>query len=125
MNIKDAFVVNIGVNYEIIVRPNYTGRNVLLDCNLVLQDYFDISKRSINQTINLAELFVLLDKVKGVQTVQKIEIVNKTTSDGAYSQYGYDIPGATRSSVIYPSFDPCIFEIKFPTLDIKGRITTL
>ena len=46
-------------------------------------------------------------------------------SDGAYSQYGYDIPGATRSSVIYPSFDPCIFEIKFPTLDIKGRITTL
>ena len=42
VNIKDAFVVNIGVNYEIIVRPNYTGRNVLLDCNLVLQDYFDI-----------------------------------------------------------------------------------
>ena len=125
VNIKDAFVVNIGVNYEIIVRPNYTGRNVLLDCNLVLQDYFDISKRNINQTINLAELFVLIDKVKGVQTVQKVEIVNKTTSDGAYSQYGYDIAGATRSSVIYPSYDPCIFEIKYPTLDIKGRITIL
>lgn len=124
VNIKDAFIVNIGVNYEIIVRPNYTGRNVLLNCNLALQEYFDISKRNINQTINLAELYVLLDKVKGVQTVQKIEIVNKTVNDGAYSSYGYDIEGATRSSIVYPSYDPCIFEVKYPSLDIKGRITT-
>ena len=93
-------------------------------CNLALQEYFDISKRNINQTINLAELYVLLDKVKGVQTVQKIEIVNKTVNDGAYSSYGYDIEGATRSSIVYPSFDPCIFEVKYPSLDIKGRITT-
>jgi hypothetical protein len=26
--------------------------------------------------------------------------------------------------VIYPSLDPCIFELKFPQTDIKGRVVT-
>lgn len=123
VNIKDAFVINIGINYDIIVRPNYSSRDVLLQCNLRLQDVFNISKWSINKPINLSDIYLVLDKVKGVQTVQKIEIVNK--SGGVYSQYGYDIKGATRNNIIYPSYDPCIFEVKFPATDIKGRITTL
>ena len=123
VNIKDAFVVNIGINYDIIVRPNYSSRDVLLQCNLRLQDLFDINKWSINKPINLSDIYLELDKVKGVQTVQKVEIVNK--NGGTYSQYGYDVKGATRNNIIYPSFDPCIFEVKFPATDIKGRITTL
>jgi hypothetical protein len=123
INIKDAFVVNIGVNFDIIVRPNYTGRDVLIQCNNLLQSYFDIRKWNINQPIDLSNIYTLLDQVKGVQTVQKIEITN--LSGGEYSQYAYDINGATRNNVVYPSYDPMIFEVKFPTTDIKGRITTL
>jgi hypothetical protein len=119
INIKDAFVVNIGVNYEIKIRPNYASRDVILNCNLELQEYFKISKRSINQPINLSEISVILDKVKGVQTVQKLEIVN--INGGNYSEYGYDVTGATKNNTVYPSLDPCIFEIKFPNEDIKGR----
>ena len=122
LNIKDAFVVNVGINYDIIVRPNFAGRDVLLNCNLALQDYFNIDKRNINQTINISELYLILDKIKGVQTVQNIEIVN--ISGGNYSQFGYDIAGATRNSIVYPSYDPCIFEVKFPKADIKGRVIT-
>ena len=121
--IKDAYIVNIGVEYEIIIRPNYVSRDVLLACNLKLQDYFKTQKRSINQSINLSDLYRELDKVTGVQTVQKIEINNKV--GGNYSQYGYDVKGAIRDNVIYPSYDPCIFEVKYPNADIKGRITTL
>jgi len=123
INIKDAFVVNIGINFDIVVRPNYTGRDVLIQCNNLLQDYFDIRKWNINQPIDLSNLYTLLDQVKGVQTVQKIEVVN--LAGGEYSQYAYDISGATRSNTVYPSYDPMIFEVKFPTTDIKGRITTL
>ena len=122
LNIKDAFVVNVGINYDIIVRPNFAGRDVLLNCNLALQDYFNIDKRNINQIINISELYLILDKIKGVQTVQNIEIVN--ISGGNYSQFGYDIAGATRNSIVYPSYDPCIFEVKFPNADIKGRVIT-
>ena len=123
VNIKDAFVVNIGVNFDIIVRPNYIGRDILLQCNNLLQDYFDIRKWNINQPINLSSIYTLLDQVKGVQTVQKVELTN--LQGGIYSQYAYDIQGATRNNIVYPSYDPCIFEVKFPTTDIKGRIVTL
>lgn len=123
ISIKDAFIVNIGVNYEIIVRPNYSGRDVLLNCTNILKDFFHISKWSINEPINISSIFSILDKVKGVQTVKKIEITNK--AGGGYSQYGYDIAGATKNNVVYPSYDPCIFEVKYPNVDIKGRITTL
>ena len=48
VNIKDAFIVNIGINYEIIVRPNYAGRDVLLNCTTVLKEYFNTSRLNIN-----------------------------------------------------------------------------
>jgi len=123
VNIRDAFIVNIGVEYEIVVRPGYSGRDVLLECNLALQDYFKIEKRSINQPINLSTLFSLLDKVKGVQTVQKVKINNK--QGGNYAEYAYDVEGATRDNIVYPSYDPCIFEVKFPNTDIVGRVIKL
>jgi hypothetical protein len=123
INIKNAFVVNIGVNFDIIIRPNYLGSDTLLQCTTVLQNYFDITKWNINQPIDVSNIYTLLDQVKGVQTVQKVEIVNNV--GGNYSEYAYDIKGATRNNVVYPSYDPMIFEVKFPTTDIKGRITTL
>jgi hypothetical protein len=55
--------------------------------------------------------------------VVKVEITNK--QGGNYTQYGYDITGATRNNVIYPSLDPSIFEIKYPDSDIQGRIIVL
>jgi len=123
VNIKNAFVVNIGVSYEVVVLPNYAGRDVLLACTKALQDYFTIEKWNINQSINLSSLYTLLDRIKGVQTVQSVEVSNKV--GGNYSQYAYDIKGATRTNIVYPSYDPCIFEVKFPNVDIVGRVTTL
>lgn len=123
LNIKDAFVVNIGVNFDVIVKPNFSGRDVLLACTNRLKDHFNITKWNINQPINISSIYTLLDQEKGVQTVQNIEIINKV--GGEYSQYAYDVVGATRNNILYPSYDPCIFEVKYPDIDIKGRITTL
>lgn len=123
LNIKDAFIINIGVNFDIIIRPNFVGRDVLLTCTNILKDYFDIAKWNINQPINISSIYTLLDQVKGVQTVQKVELVNNV--GGVYSQYAYDVKGATKNNIVYPSYDPCIFEVKYPNIDIKGRITTL
>ena len=123
VNIKDAFVINIGVNYEIITYPNATTRDVLLRCNEAIADYFSAENRNINTTINLSEVYLLLDRVKGVQSVKNIQIVNK--AGGNYSAYSYDIEGATKNNIIYPSMDISVFEIKFPNTDIKGRVTTL
>ena len=49
----------------------------------------------------------------------------KNKQGGRYSDFAYDVEGATKKNVVYPSYDPMIFEVKFPDNDIKGRITTL
>ena len=123
VDIRDAFVVNIGVKFEIVTLPNVSARDVLLKCTNELKSYFDISRWSINQPINLSPLYTMLDKVKGVQTVKNITVENK--AGGNYSQYAYDVKGATKDNVVYPSFDPCCFEVKYPDIDIEGRVTTL
>ncbi len=123
VNILDAYVVNIGVKFEIITLPGAITRDVLLECNRKLKSYFDIRNWSINQPINLSPAYTLLDTVKGVQTVEKVEVFNKV--GGNYSEYAYDVNGATNKNVVYPSFDPCIFEVKYPDVDIEGRVTSL
>lgn len=123
INIRDAFVINIEVTFDVIIRPNFTAKDVLLACTARLKDYFSIVKWGINQPINLSNIYTLLDKEKGVQTVQKVQVMNKVGGD--YSQYAYDIVAATRNNVVYPSYDPMIFEVKYLDRDIKGRITTL
>jgi hypothetical protein len=125
INIKDAFIINIGINFDIIVLPNYNNNQVLTNCIINLQNYFNIENWQINQPIILRDLYILLDSIDGVQTVKNIEISNFVGSNLGYSDYAYDIPGATKNNVIYPSIDPMIFEIKYPEADIQGRIVPL
>ena len=120
VNIKDAFIINISVDFEIVVYPNYNNNLVLLNCISTLQDYFKLDKWQINEPIMLKDLYITLNQIEGVQTVKNISITNKTGN--GYSNYAYDISGATIDSIIYPSIDPMIFEIRNPSTDIKGRV---
>jgi hypothetical protein len=124
LKIKDAFIINIGVDFEIIVLPQYNNNLVLTNCITALQDYFNIDKWQINEPILLKDLFILIDNIDGVQTVKNISITNKTGISLGYSQYAYDIPGATQNNVIYPSLDPMIFEVKYPNTDIRGKVVS-
>lgn len=123
VRIKDAFIVNIGVDFEIITLPNYNNNNVLVNCIQALQKTFNGNNWQINQPIVLRDLYNTLNVIEGVQSVKQINISNKVGSD--YSIYAYDLKGATLNNVIYPSLDPSIFEVKYPNLDITGRIVTL
>ena len=67
-------------------------------------------------------MFILLDKVEGVQTVQDVKITNKTGASLGYSDFAYDIDGATINDIVYPSLDPMVFELKYPNSDIIGRV---
>jgi hypothetical protein len=124
VNIKSAYIVNIGLNFDITLRPNASGRDVLLECLDKITTYFNIDNWEINQPIIMSEIYTLLDNVQGVQTVNKIDIHNLSGEELGYSKYSYDINSATINNIIYPSLDPCIFEIKNPENDIQGRIVT-
>jgi len=122
IGIRDAYIINVGVNFEIITLPGSNSDEVLLKCILALQDIFNIDNWQINQPIILRNLYVALDQIEGVQTVKSIDVVNKVGSANGYSDYAYDISGATANNVIYPSLDPMIFELKYPNSDIQGKV---
>jgi hypothetical protein len=123
VKIRDGFIINISVEFDIIVLPNYNNNEVLFRCLTNVRDYFNIDKWQINEPIILKDIYIMLDKIDGVQTVKNINISNQV--GGINSSYAYDIPGATKGNVIYPSVDPMIFEVKYPDSDIKGRVVSL
>ena len=125
IKIKDAFIINIEVTFDIIVLPNYNHNKTITDCITSLTSFFDVDKWQINQPILLSDLFILLDKVEGVQTVKNVTVNNLVGEALGYSDYAYDIAGATINQVVYPSIDPMIFEVKNPNTDIKGRVVPL
>lgn len=118
--IKDAYVVNIGVEFDIITLPKYNKNQVILACIEEIKKYFDPNKWQINQPIILSELYTILDAVDGVRTVSNINIVNKYGSADGYTDNFYDISKATLDEIVYPSVDPMIFELTYPNKDIKG-----
>jgi hypothetical protein len=120
ININDGFVINIGVDFEIVVFGNYNKSEVLAKCIVELKDYFTIDNWSFNQTINLSEVELLIANVEGVSSVPMVKITNKCS--GKYSSNSYNIEAATKDKIVYPSLDPSVFEIKFPDADIKGRV---
>ena len=123
--IKDAYIINIGINFEIITLPNYNSNQVLLQCINALKTFFNIDNWQINEPILLRDIYVTLDEIEGVQTVKNVEIINKTGVGLGYSEYAYDTLGATINNVVYPSIDPMIYEVKYPDSDIQGRVVSL
>jgi hypothetical protein len=124
VSIKNAYIVNIGVNFEIVVLPNYNSNEVILACINTLKSYFNIDKWQINQPIIFRDVYILLDQIEGVQTVKKVYFNNLSGASLGYSEFGYDLEGATIDGVLYPSIDPSIFEVKYPNQDIKGRVVS-
>jgi hypothetical protein len=125
VNIKDAYIINVGITFEIVTLPEYNSNEVLLACITKLKDIFAINKWQINQPIILSKIYTELDKVVGVQTVTSVDIKNLYSSTAGYSGNIYDIKTATKDGVVYPSLDPSIFEIKYPNKDIIGKVVSL
>ena len=122
VNILDAFIVNIGVQFDISVFRNYNLNDVLSRAIGTVQDFFNIETWNIGQPIILADLTYAIGMVDGVQNVRDVRIFNKYQfKDGTnYQNYRYSISDATIDGVIYPSLDPSIFELKYPQTDIIG-----
>ena len=122
INIVDAFRVSIGINYSIVVYKGSNTTDTLVRCTDTIRKYFNIDDWQINQPIIKDDLLVKIANVDGVQSVTTLTFVNKwQQQDGSdYAAYSYNIAANTKDRVIYPSADPCIFEVRYPQTDIVG-----
>ena len=131
VNIKNGFVINIGVKFNVNTKVGYNKEEVVLRAIQKVRDFFNIDKWQIGQPIVLADLAYQISLVEGVAAVVPPEednpnghpvlITNKFKLGDGYSGNAYDIVSATRDGIVYPSLDPSIFELKFPNIDIEGR----
>ena len=122
VNIKNGYVINIGVEYKIITKSNFSQEQVLGLVNERVSEFFNIDNWQINQPIVLSDLGYEISLVDGVASVTDINIVNKYRTSQGYSGNGYDVEGALKNGILYPSLDPSIFEVKFPLKDIRGEV---
>jgi len=134
VQLKDAWICNISVNFAIFTKRGFNKNEVLLRCIDQLKFYFSINKWQINQPIILADVVSEILVVEGVATIvnppdqdpnkvqQLIVIKNKSGAAQGYSNNLYNTVGATFNGVVYPAVDPTIFEVKYPDTDIQGRV---
>ena len=122
INIIDGYIINIGIDFKILVYNNFNKKEVLDQCLQKAKDFFKIDKWYFNQPININQLELELAKVEGVQSVAEVKFKNLTQNDGNYSPHEYNLDEATINNIIYPSLDPSVFEVKFPDNDIRGAV---
>ena len=132
INIKDGYVINVGVKFNIIVKRGYNKNDVLFRAIQKVKQFFAPDKWQINQPIVLTDLAYQISLVDGVVSIVPPEvnnpnqdlilIENKHKVVNGYSGNVYDLKSASQEGIIYPSLDPSIFELKFPNSDIEGKV---
>lgn len=120
INIIDGYIINIGVEFSILVYKGYNKKDVLKNCIESVKNFFDIDFWNFSQPINISQLELEIAKINGVQSVSNVKITNKNINHGNYSSVEYNIESAIKNKIIYPSLDPSVFEVKYPDVDIKG-----
>ena len=125
INIKAAFIINIGIQFEVITQTEYNSNEVLIKCIAKLKEMFNSKIWQINQPIVISKIYNELDRVDGVQSVTSVKINNLYDTVSGYSGNVYDITAATKGGIIYPSLDASIFEVKYPNNDIIGKVVSL
>ena len=132
INIKDAYVINIAVNFAILTKIGFNKNDVLLRCVATVKDFFDIDRWQIGQPIVLSDIAYELSLVDGVASIVAprennpnnlpILVENKYKTTDGYSGNFYDINSGLIEGILYPALDPSIFEVKYPNDDIKGKV---
>ena len=121
IDILDAYVVNLGIEFEIIHDLDYNKYDVLTECVKTLASKFS-DPLMIGEPIYITDVYNYVNDVIGVVDVTKVKIVAK--NGGVYSDVFVDIEdlmSADGRYVMAP--DNVAFEIKFPNNDIKGAVT--
>ena len=138
INIKNAYVINIGVKFSIMTLPQFSKNEVLVRCIEEVKTFFNIDRWQINQPIVISDLTYKLSVVEGVAVVvtpedavgstanpadkPQIILTNKYRTADGYSGNVYDMDKAYYNGIYHTSLDPSMFELKYPDSDIQGRV---
>ncbi len=120
LDIMDAKIINLSFSFVIVTKGGYDKFRVLDECLRTLRTRF-LRHFDIAEPFSYTEVYATLNKIEGVADTTDVNVLNQ--SGGAYSRNSLNIRQNTTPD---GRFIACplngIFEIKFPTLDIKGSV---
>ena len=120
VDIIDGKVVNVGINFKVVVDRDYNRFEILDNCTAALRDKFE-EPLDMGEPLYLTEIYSTLNKVRGVIDTEDVVITLKRGSQ--YASTTFSVKEATAPdgrSVLAPL--NAAFEIKFPNQDIRGVI---
>ena len=122
IDVLDARVINLLLNFDILVDPTLNKAIVLQAILTELQSVFNIKNFNIDQPIVVDDVKNIIYRTNGVISLNNVEFtsVNGLVNNRAYSDSTFDVASNTRQGIIFPPGGG-IFEIRYPEVDIIGR----
>jgi hypothetical protein len=123
VNLLQTNIINLALDFGIVVSPKFNRTEVLTKCLDVARNYLHTDNMQIGQPIVLSDLSANLQRVYGVISVYKLQFKNlfcPTFDESGYSTVRFSVRENTANGLLYCPEDS-IFEIKFPTRDIRGE----
>lgn len=123
IDVLDAQVINLQVEFVIVVDPSYNRALVLNNVLARLRQYFNIKFFEIDQPIVLDDIRNIIYNNTGVLSLQSLNVRNITGTVGTrvYSDVQFDpVANTNRGLVIGPPGS--IFEIRFKDNDLIGSV---
>lgn len=118
IDILDGSIVNIGIEFEIVVELNKDTNSVLAECLSVLKSQYS-KKFEMGEPIYITDIYKLLNKVRYVVDTKNVKIIEKSGAE--YSSTQFSVKDNLSKDGRYLSIPQThIFEIKDLNSDIKG-----
>lgn len=121
IDILNGRIINIGVEYSIVVEPGFNKTKVKIDTLKKVKEYFEIDKWQLNQPIVIDDIRFLIKQTEGVLSISELKFVNKNniTNGVSYSEEVFSVERNTRNQIIFAPQNS-IFEVRYPNgPDIK------
>tara|TARA_R100000664_G_scaffold27396_1_gene38022 strand:+ start:10110 stop:11906 length:1797 start_codon:yes stop_codon:yes gene_type:complete len=120
IDIKDPFIINLGINFSIKVQAGAEKYSVLQEAIDKLKSQYRNSF-FIGEPLYISDIYSGLKEVNGVLDVEKVLLSNRVGSD--YSSVAFNINdnmSPDGGMLVVPK--NAILEIKYPEIDIKGKV---
>jgi len=121
IDILDAKIINIGVEFDVISNLESNRYDVLSDAVVALTILFQ-KKFDIGEPFYYSEIYNELNKMPGIIDTTRVKVVQKIGLNYS-SNIHFDIEDSISPdgrAILVP--DNAVLEIKYPDMDIKGNI---
>lgn len=121
IDILDAQVVNIGVEFKISTEPDAVKNLVIQDIITRLTRFFDVKNFQIDQPVSIDDVHNIIYNSPGVVSVIDVKVRNYSgvVQERIYSSTRFDVASNIRKRLIIGP-PGSIFELRYPQVDIVG-----